>query len=719
MDDLSNLVDEIIETHDSVSLTNFYEMTNHFMANRINQKKHPGILRDKSTGELFMKLSPKLLRAFLVLEKFDWVDWQFSGQGNENFEESSIHPDSSVHPEIYPVRRSLSPTSRKSPNTSDAASSCTSYISSGGAPRNQTVFARTTVVEKKSSRISDYAEEPEDYHSEDDEFDQDNNDEYLETIALRMKVKQWLFKYARIYKKSKDAGIRMTELDKFAHEEFGTKDFDELSTEMGYQHGEDAMLHIGHPQLKLAKHKTTGKGVTKTGEWVIMEEEKYVGKDENTNELSKETILSRVGRVDGRLDICWTETTLYRAENRSDKLVEQRQTRRGKVVAQVAADKFYIHLDEDLPLYQQLKDDLTDFYGREGSNNPSDNGHLYKMEPGALRMGLPIVVWNHQYQEWARAHCVTPTANGKDLTIHYTDYGDSDNVKVKDACFLDSRFTQYPAFARGCKLFGVKPMLNNRSKYQEDLKKHCWEFFHCKHNDRMKRATFDDDRNTGNYEPIPIDFNFYQMDAEDTIVFVIPHHTVLKSKTDSRNGLTVQEHLQEKKIVKCNDVNLQLAIQGNKNDSVSQSVNPSRPPQMKSKTIKKSKARTLTAPKNNPTSNLRNEGELISSRNGLDQFAPATSAKEKTGADPLAQTTIPLESVKHARHVLKLTEESAPKKGTGLNWWNKERADRPRTAGPAEQLTRGTLQPPSQHAPAHRQHLRGGQEESLVTPNIF
>ena len=40
-------------------------------------------------------------------------------------------------------------------------------------------------------------------------------------------------------------------------------------------------------------------------------------------------------------------------------------------------------------------------------------------------------------------------------------------------------------------------------------------------------------------------------------------------------------------------------------------------------------------------------------------------------------------------------------------------------AGPAEQLTRGTLQPPSQHAPAHRQHLRAGQEETLVAPNIF
>merc|ERR1712037_517463 len=98
----------------------------------------------------------------------------------------------------------------------------------------------------------------------------------------------------------------------------------------------------------------------------------YEGKDETTNELPMETILSRVGQVDGRLDICWTETTLYRAENRSDKLVEQRQTRRGKVVSQVAADKFYIHLNEDLETFQQLKDDLTEFYGDQGSSNPSE-----------------------------------------------------------------------------------------------------------------------------------------------------------------------------------------------------------------------------------------------------------------------------------------------------------------------------------------------------------
>ena len=103
-----------------------------------------------------------------------------------------------------------------------------------------------------------------------------------------------------------------------------------------------------------------------------MEEDKYYGKDESTDLLSEETILSRVGRLRGRLDICWTETTLKKADNRSDKLVEQRQTKRGKVVSQVGADKFYIMLDEDEEKHQQLKDDLMEFYGPGGSDNPSE-----------------------------------------------------------------------------------------------------------------------------------------------------------------------------------------------------------------------------------------------------------------------------------------------------------------------------------------------------------
>ena len=265
-DDLGKLVDEIIETHDSVSLLNFYDLANYFMANRSNQRRHPGIIRDKSSGELFMKLTPKLMREYLLTQRYDWVDRQYTGtcQENENFEEGSILPESMVLPERSPKRRSLSPTSRKSPNTSySASSSC----SSGAVQRNQTAFTRKTVVERRSisSPKSDYEDDiqdVEDYNSEQDDLDEfldENNCEYEETTATRLTIKQWLFELARAYKTSKDQGIRMTELDKKAHSKFGVKDFDALATEMGFLHGEDAMLHIGHPQLKLAKHKTTGK----------------------------------------------------------------------------------------------------------------------------------------------------------------------------------------------------------------------------------------------------------------------------------------------------------------------------------------------------------------------------------------------------------------------------------------------------------------------------
>ena len=265
-DDLGKLVDEIIETHDSVSLLNFYDLANYFMANRSNQKRHPGIIRDKSTGELFMKLTPKLMREYLLTQRYDWVDRQYTGIGqeNENFEEGSILPESQVLPERSSKRRSLSPTSRKSPNTSySASSSC----SSGAVQRNQTAFTRKTVVERRSisSPKSDYEDDiqdVEDYNSEQDDLDEfldENNCKYEETTDTRLTIKQWLFELARAYKTSKDQGIRMTELDKKAHSKFGVKDFDALATEMGFLHGEDAMLHIGHPQLKLAKHKTTGK----------------------------------------------------------------------------------------------------------------------------------------------------------------------------------------------------------------------------------------------------------------------------------------------------------------------------------------------------------------------------------------------------------------------------------------------------------------------------
>jgi len=254
MKDLGLLCDHVIESHEAATLTNFYEACSHFMAIRQNKEIHPGIIRDKKTGKLFMQITPKLLRSFLCMEKSEWVDRQLRGE--ENYDESSFNTERS------PVRRSVSPLSKKSPNTSDASSSG-SNISSG---RKKTVLKKTSKVTKIESTLSrhqssrsDYDDEPEDYHSEQDEAEDDDDREHEEMILMRKKIKQWLFGLARMYKKSKDAGIRMTELDKQSHDKFGTRDFSDLCTKIGYLHGEDAMMHIGHPQLKLAKHKTTGK----------------------------------------------------------------------------------------------------------------------------------------------------------------------------------------------------------------------------------------------------------------------------------------------------------------------------------------------------------------------------------------------------------------------------------------------------------------------------
>ena len=59
------------------------------------------------------------------------------------------------------------------------------------------------------------------------------------------------------------------------------------------------------------------------------------------------------------------------------------------------------------------------------------------------------------------------------------------------------------------------------------------------------------------------------MGDKDAIAFVIPYHSVLKSQWDSRNFLTLQEEMIHKKLIKANVVQLQLAIRGNLQDSVS------------------------------------------------------------------------------------------------------------------------------------------------------
>lgn len=67
------------------------------------------------------------------------------------------------------------------------------------------------------------------------------------------------------------------------------------------------------------------------------------------------------------------------------------------------------------------------------------------------------------------------------------------------------------------------------------------------------------------------------MGDKDAIAFVVPYHTVFKSNEDSRSFLTLQEELKNKKLIKANDVQLQLIIRGNLQDSVS-NLPGSKPP---------------------------------------------------------------------------------------------------------------------------------------------
>jgi len=68
-----------------------------------------------------------------------------------------------------------------------------------------------------------------------------------------------------------DGGIRHQKVDQYVNTKYGHRDFKELCKAMGYDSVEHFLLHCGAPHIKLAKHKTTGKGATKTGEWVFQE----------------------------------------------------------------------------------------------------------------------------------------------------------------------------------------------------------------------------------------------------------------------------------------------------------------------------------------------------------------------------------------------------------------------------------------------------------------
>ena len=85
-----------------------------------------------------------------------------------------------------------------------------------------------------------------------------------------------------------------------------------MSESLGYNSVEHFLLHCGAPQIKLAKHKTTGKGATKTGEWVFQEHDYYEGQTAPDNHIIPEDyLLPKIGKLINPLRIA-DNTTKFR-----------------------------------------------------------------------------------------------------------------------------------------------------------------------------------------------------------------------------------------------------------------------------------------------------------------------------------------------------------------------------------------------------------------------
>ena len=274
MQDLHRLVDDVIAKSEDANLLNFQESAFHFLALKENKLNHPGIYRDKNKRELYMKITPELMKNFLIAQKSDWANPQIArgiASMVDDFEESGLtHARSAMRASLIAPSSKKTPTS--SPNTSDAPSSPASSSDNGATVINPSAVLKKSSNQssKSSSHVSNPAldyDEPiddriADYHSEqEEEFDDADlhNEELADQVEQRKEIKRWLFCLARQYKNHKDGGIRFLELDDRCYNKYGITTFDELCRNLGFCNGEDAMLHIGHPQLKLCKHKTTGK----------------------------------------------------------------------------------------------------------------------------------------------------------------------------------------------------------------------------------------------------------------------------------------------------------------------------------------------------------------------------------------------------------------------------------------------------------------------------
>lgn len=156
---------------------------------------------------------------------------------------------------------------------------------------------------------------------------------------------------------------------------------------MGFMTIDQFFFHCCAPQIKIQKHKTTGKGKTKQGEPVYMEQiHDYAGKDENSNELSEEHVLPLIGYYpQDYLKMCDTKTpikkfdehctTRYHCQNRTKQI--------GCIVSHMPPNEdiksFYVRFKDDEDMYNKMVDKLQDFYGNE------QNKAAYKVIPESLR----------------------------------------------------------------------------------------------------------------------------------------------------------------------------------------------------------------------------------------------------------------------------------------------------------------------------------------------
>jgi len=170
--------------------------------------------------------------------------------------------------------------SRKS---SKAQSRSESAYSRNESPTESLSGASTLVNSQVTSRLTTEISEPHVSTRLNNSLDAVplENSEHDNIVKKRKQIKQWLFTLIKEYSKiDKDGGIRHQKVDALVLKEHGFKDFKCLCIDsLGYQSVEHFILHCGSPQIKLAKHKTTGKGATKCGEWVFQEHLYYEGKD--------------------------------------------------------------------------------------------------------------------------------------------------------------------------------------------------------------------------------------------------------------------------------------------------------------------------------------------------------------------------------------------------------------------------------------------------------